>query len=436
MSTNTALVCQGLIERLKSLLFSDDFKDRHRLNEKDFTRKRCLTFDIVISFLLNMIKLALQDELDEFFKLLKGTEVAVRVVTKSAFSQARKKLKYEAFVELNQVQVTYFYDYFEWQTWHGLRLLAVDGSTAELPNTPEIIEHFGAWHPAAGGLCPLARVSQMFDVLNQVTLDAIIAPKALGERALAALHFAALKAGDLVLMDRDYPAFWLFALILAQKAHFCARMPLGVWGVVDRFVATGLAEQIVSLYPSYEARKECRARGLSTEPLTVRLIRVELPSGEIEVLATSLLDSNAYPVSVFKDLYHHRWPVEEDYKAMKCRIEVENFSGESVLAVYQDFHAKVFTMNLTAILAQPAKKVVQQESQEKKYSYQINMTNAFSKMKDTVVLLLRRANILPLLQCLWQLMIKTIEPIRPGRSYPRKKRVKPKRFPMAYKHIR
>lgn len=436
MSTNTALVCQGLIERLKSLLFSDDFKDRHRLNEKDFTRKRCLTFGIVIIFLLNMIKRALQDELDEFFKLLQGTELAVRVVTKSAFSQARKKLKYEAFVELNQVQVAYFYDYFEWQTWHGLRLLAVDGSTAELPNTPEIIEHFGAWHPAAGGLCPLARVSQMFDVLNQVTLDAIIAPKALGERALAALHFAALKAGDLVLMDRDYPAFWLFALILAQKAHFCARMPLGVWGVVDRFVATGLAEQIVTLDPSYGARKECRARGLSTEPLTVRLVRVELPSGEIEVLATSLLDSNAYPVRVFKDLYHHRWPVEEDYKAMKCRIEVENFSGKSVLAVYQDFHAKVFTMNLTAILAQPAQKVVQQESQEKKYTYQINMTNAFSKMKDTVVLLLRRTNILPLLQRLWQLMIKTIEPIRPGRSYPRKKRVKPKRFSMAYKPIR
>ena len=128
--------------------------------------------------------------------------------------------------------------------------------------------------------------------------------------------------------------------------------------------------------------------------------------------------------------------IEEDYKAMKCRIEVENFTGNSALAVYQDFHAKVFTKNLTAILAQPAQKVVRQESQEKKYPYQVNMTNAFSKMKDTVVLLLHRANLLPLLQHLWQLMVKTIEPIRPGRSYPHRKRVKPKRFPMAYKPIR
>ena len=121
---------------------------------------------------------------------------------------------------------------------------------------------------------------------------------------------------------------------------------------------------------------------------------------------------------------------------LKCRIEIENFTGTSVLAVYQDFHAKVFTMNLTAILAQPAQKVAQQESRGKKYTYQVNMTNAFPKMKDTVVLLFHGANILSLLQRLWQLMIRTIEPIRPGRSYPRKKRVKPKRFPMTYKPIR
>jgi hypothetical protein len=32
--------------------------------------------------------------------------------------------------------------------------------------------------------------------------------------------------------------------------------------------------------------------------------------------------------------------VEEDYKAIKCRMELENFTGKSVLSVYQDFHAK------------------------------------------------------------------------------------------------
>lgn len=110
----------------------------------------------------------------------------------------------------------------------------------------------------------------------------------------------------------------------------------------------------MTLYPSYESVKECRSRRLSTDPIPVRLIRVELNTGEVEMLVTSLLDTVAYPIAVFEDLYHCRWPVEENYKVMKCRIEIENFSGESVWAVYQDFHAKVFTMNLTAILAHPA----------------------------------------------------------------------------------
>ena len=436
MDTITASAYLGLFEQLKSWLFSNDFMVRHRQTEKDFTRKRCLTFVIVVIFLLNLIKRSAQDELDEHFKLLNGTEVAVRIVTKSAFTQARKKLKYGAFVELNQVQTAYSYRYLKPQTWQGWRLVAVDGSTAQLPNHPDILAHFGAWQPAQGGPCPMARVSQMFDVLNEVTLDALIVPKAFGERELAAAHFAHLQAGDLALLDRGYPAFWLFALILSQNAHFCARMKLGGWILVKQFVASGLSEQKVILRPGYAACQECHTRKLSTQPITVRLIRVELSDGEVEVLVTSLLDSYAYPVSVFKELYHLRWPVEEDYKVMKCRIEIENFSGTSVLAVYQDFHAKVFTTNLTAILARPAQEAVTQASAEKKHLYQVNMTNALSKMKDTVVLLFHRLSILPLLHNLWQLMIKTIEPIRPDRSYPRIKRVKPKKFPMCYKPIR
>ena len=436
MNAATAANYQGLFAHLKGVLFSADFKVRHRRHEHDFTRQRCLPFTIVVLFLLNLVKRALQDELDEFFKLQHGEAVAVRVVTKSAFSQARQKLDYTAFVELNRAQVTYFYDQFTPRTWHGFRLVAIDGSTSELPRTPEILAHFGGWQPAQGDPCPVARVSQLFDVLNGVTLDALIAPKAVGERDLAAQHLVHLQAGDLALVDRGYPAFWLFAQFRVQDLQFCARMKLSGWHVVERFVASGQAEQNVTIRPCPAAQAECRARHLPTTPLTVRLIRVELASGEVEVLLTSLVDGQRYPLALFKDLYHLRWLEEEDYKALKCRIEVENWSGKSVLAVYQDFHAKVFTRNLTAILAQPAQAVVQQASQGKKYTYQINMTNAYSKMKDTIVLLFQRVFNLPLLQRLWQGFTQTVEPIRPGRSYPRQQRVKPRRFPMAYKPSR
>jgi len=379
-----------------------------------------------------LVKRSLQDELDEFFKIESGEDVATREVTKSAFSQARQKLHAGAFIELNTVQVDYFYEHFSYHRWEGFRLLAVDGSTVQLPETLDIVGYFGLFND----LLPLARVSQIFDVLSDVTVEALIGPMAAGEREYAAYHFEKTGPGDLILLDRGYPAFWLFALIVSRGADFCARMPVGVWSVADEFVTSGQTEQITDLFPCASAIKECQTRHLPTDPIKVRLLRIDLDSGQVEVLVTTLLHTNCYPYSDFKALYHQRWPVEEDYTVVKSRTEVENWSGKSVLSVYQDFHAKIFTKNLTAILVFPAQEVVKQQSQGKKYAYQINFTQALSKMKDTVVLLFQRTDVLRILTRLWEVMTRTIEPIRPGRKYPRPKSARRKRFAVTYKPVR
>ena len=333
MPENTAVLCDGLITALRQRLTDRDFLERQRQSTKDFTRQRCLSFVVVILFLLNLVKRALQDELDEFFNLEKGAAGAARVVTKSAFSQARQKLKAEAFVELNDVQVDYFYRHFAYQTWHGLRLLAVDGSTAQLPATPDIVAHFGLW-----GTAPLARVSQMFDPLNKMTLAALLGSKAQGEREYAARHCAHIGAGDLVLLDRGYPAFWLFVLILSRHAHFCARMPVGLWNVVDQFVAIGLGEQLVTLAPGATAAQECQARHLAPHALRVRLLRIALDNGEVEVLVTSLLDPAQYPYANFKELYHQRWPVEIVCTQM---TKTDVFAGRAGRDHVTDFHVTI-----------------------------------------------------------------------------------------------
>jgi hypothetical protein len=49
---------------------------RHRRSETDFTRHRNLPFPVVLLFLLNLVKGALQRELDDFFQVLHGTDVA------------------------------------------------------------------------------------------------------------------------------------------------------------------------------------------------------------------------------------------------------------------------------------------------------------------------------------------------------------------------
>lgn len=100
---------QGLFQHLRQVLESDEFVARHRQTKQAFTRRRCLTFTVVILLLINMVvKRALQDELDEFFRAVSGDKVAQRRVSKSAFTQTRQKLKHTAFVELNEAQVTFF----------------------------------------------------------------------------------------------------------------------------------------------------------------------------------------------------------------------------------------------------------------------------------------------------------------------------------------
>jgi hypothetical protein len=430
-------ICAKLIDFLKNILTSDDFIDRNRFSPKFFTRQRKLPFHILIVFLMNLIKGSYQDELDKFFKVLNGLEVPKRFVSKAALVKARMKVKYEAFIELNQQLVAFFYKSFNPITWHGFNLLAIDGSTIRLPHLKEIIDHFGVWNSTKGAPCPIARVSQMFNVLNKITIDALIVPKKIGERELAARHFSYLQSNDLLLLDRGYPAFWLFLLILSLKGNFCARVSTTKWKIVRKFYQSGKKEKIITLTAPPTSRAQCKKLGLEPIPLQLRLIRIELHTGETEILITSLLDEKFYQYEIFSELYHDRWPIEEDYKSIKCRIEIENFSGKSVLSIYQDFYAKVFSKNLVAALAFPTHQIIAQTNKNKKYEYQINFTQALSKSKGTLALLFDSSikKMVCLISDLHDIFVKTIEPIRPGRKYPRNHKSYKKCFYLNYKPI-
>ena len=131
------------------------------------------------------------------------------------------------------------------------------------------------------------------------------------------------------------------------------------------------------------------------------------------------------------DVYHLRWGSEENFKPMKSRIAMENFSGKSVESVYQDFHAKVFRMNFAAVLIHPVQDQVDQDANGKHYKYQVNLTFAVSSLKPVIVRLLSPARPLRLVRKMLSLFAQTLEPVRPGRSYPRKKvfRSRPVFFP-------
>ena len=429
-------MCAELIVIIKKIITSPDFIDRSRQSKTDFTRQRKLPFNILILFLINLVRGSHQDELDKFFKALHRIDVARRVVSKVALTKARMKLKFQAFVELNQHLVGCFEKHFNPQTWYGFRLLAIDGSTTRLPQIEAIAEHFGQWCVRQGNPSAMARISQLFDVLNKITIDAIIYPKSSGERELAAQHSLQLMPKDLVLLDRGYPAWWLFNLILSMNANFCARISCTKWKVVRKFFHSGLAEKIITLPVNTTSVSKCKEMGLGINPLQLRLVRIQ-HGDKVQVLITSLIDAKRYPIDIFYDLYHSRWPIEEDYKIIKCRMELENFSGKSVLSVYQDFHAKIFAKNLVSILALPVNVHLKHSSEILKYVYHINFTQALSKSKGVIALLFHetKSKVAQLIADLQNIFQRTVEPIRPGRKYPRNHKVSARKFFPAYKPI-
>ncbi len=278
--------------------------------------------------------------------------------------------------------------------------------------------------------------SQLFDVLNKITIDAIIFPKDTGERELASQHLLKSMPNDLILLDRGYPAWWLFKLILSMEANFCARISCTKWKAVRSFYYSGLAEKIISLPIHATSVAQCKEMGLDMKPLKLRLIRIQ-NGDKVQVLVTSLIDAKRYPIDIFHDLYHKRWPIEEDYKSIKCRMELENFSGKSALSVYQDFHAKIFAKNLVSIMAFPVNNSLKNNCENRKYDYQINFTQALSKSKGIIALLFHepKAKILKLIADLQNIFQRTIEPIRPGRKYPRNHKVSARKFFLSYKPI-
>lgn len=425
-----------MVESLKNIILSEEFIQKHKNNPNDFTRNRVFPFHSLIYFLLNMNNKSYQDELDRYFQTLNQLDVAERIIYKGNLSKARAKLKHEAFIDLNDQMTRFFYENFQPQKWFGFNLIAIDGTTLRVPKQKNIMEHFGVWNSTKGkDPCPKARASQMFDVLNKITIDAIISPKGMGERELAESHFVKLLPEDLVLLDRGYPAFWMFKTVLSLGAQFCARVSCTKWKVIKSFYESGESEKIVKLNPSSVSARKCFEMGLDNKPIKVRLIRVELDTGETEILITTLKSRNIYPHEIFVDLYHLRWPVEEDYKALKYRLQIENFSGKTVLSVYQDFHAKLFSKNFTAIIATTTRDEILNKSQSFKYLHQINFTQALSRMKNTIVLIFTRSErtVITIVDKIRDLFVKTTESVRPNRKFPRRHRVKQQRFFLEYK---
>jgi hypothetical protein len=419
-----------LIEALRARLRDQNFLARHRMRPQDFTRQRQLTFARLMLFVLQQTVKSIQRHLHEFLDELAQGRM-FDPVTSGAVTHARAKLKESAFIELNRdcvLPVIYGPEH-PIQRWRGHRLLGVDSSLVRLPDRPELGQTFG-WkaaanqHGATGTRYPEARLSVVYDLLNRVGLEARLEPSTLGEVALALEQVKLLQPGDVAINDRGFTGY-LYLAAVAQRADFVSRCSTGSFPAAQELFGLNRASQsrIVWLLAPAHQKAECQRLGLPLQ-LKVRFLSVRLPTGELEVLATSLLNQTRYPTEEFLRVYHYRWGHETYHLMLKGRLELENFSGRTVEAIRQDVQAAVLLANLESVLSEPAQTVLSQPSPSATQARQINRANSYHALKDQVLDLLYHEVPAPtVIQKLMKLFRGSPVAVRPDRTAP--KRPKP-----------
>ena len=258
--------------------------------------------------------------------------------------------------------------------WHGQRVLGVDGSYLNLPDTEETRREFSVQtNQHAGGEQVQALASVLYDLRNGMGLSAALGPKQAEKNLLFGTHLTATQVGDILVCDRAYADYSVMAMIVARQCHFVIRFPRQSFTAVNAFWAAPTQERVVTLEVTSKARAYVAQQQVPTTRC-VRLVKVLLASGEVEVLGTDLLDAQTYPAAEFKAVYGWRWNHETYHDRLKNIFEVERFSGKSVQAIKQDFYGVIFLATLESILSKPdqAELTAQGEACTCRYAPQVN----------------------------------------------------------------
>jgi len=344
------------IEILRGKINSLEYKNRSRKSKRNFKRKSPLDFKTVMTMIMRLVKRSMQIELNEVFEEMEKETL----VSKQAFSQARKKIRHEAIQELyddtvqNAVEsdeLRYFKDKY--------RVLAADGTTVPLENNKELAEYFGC----SGGseTACTGRVSVLQDVYHGILYDAIMSPYNEGERMLAMRHMKKLDRLDdrenIVLFDRGYVSKELIAECCELGHYFVMRIRDGWHAKLIESTKSGewsLIKHDKKEYP-------------------VRIIKVILENGDQQVLFTNI---DFLDVNEFYELYGLRWTVETRYDTIKNIIQLENMSGLTVNSVLQDFWACMAVSNILAFAKVGADEAIRRNHKDKNLTRRYQASNA------------------------------------------------------------
>ena len=285
-------------------------------------RHRLLPARVVVYFTLAMCLWADEEYVEVARLLVGGLKSMARwrgswqVPTSGAITQARVRLGSSVLKTLfERVAAPISTEGAAGSWWRGLRLVAIDGTVFDLPDTPANEAHFG--RPGSGrgearGAFPQARVVALTECGTHAIIGAEIGPYRSGETTLARPLLRLLTQGMLLLLDRGFPGYELWRQAAATRSELCWRTKSNA--VLEMATALADGSYLSTLRPP---------RGNPGSPITVRVIEYTLthPSrsgDEAPIrLITTLLDPTEAPALELAALYGERWEEENAFDELK-----------------------------------------------------------------------------------------------------------------------
>jgi hypothetical protein len=287
-------------------------------------------------------KKSLQSELNQIFS--NGLSC-----TKSAFCQARKKLKIQFFEDIFLQTVQSFYKHTNAKRFKTYRLWACDTTIQVLPNnedTRKIGIHKNQYKSVAS-----VKISVYFDVFNKlITLFELFDKRTADLLCCLKSQVKSVPKDVIAVYDRAYGSHILAFFhglygskyVIRRKAHFSK--------TVREFTQSAENDVIITEPMSTSCYKKLEGFGIrksKSDSVSYRLVKVILPTGEIEILMTNLDES--FTISDLAEIYRLRWGVETAFNGIKNHQMLGTFSGYSELAVRQDIYCNLLFYNLHTI---------------------------------------------------------------------------------------
>lgn len=378
-----------------------------------FTRSRKLPLPTLVAALCGFRGGSVQSELDTFFAHKHGECVGaglLRHVTDRALAKARSKLHVPALWALNARLVRGMQDQGLLSLWKGRRLVCAD-STVLAPAQR-------ACHRTRSLAAPVQRALGLYLPGNEVMLHVAVGPESEGERQMLFDQLDVLRPGDVLVLDRGYPATWLVQLLHHKGIAFVIRCDsTHSWRAARDLLRSG-GEECWAYLATTAADKVLTWELDGPAQMRLRLVRHVSSSGRVRVLITSLDETQATAAEL-GDLYHGRWRIEEAFKRLKHRLGLESVSGLSQHALLVDVAMKVLADNLASLLNRSVD-VDAQCSDATTVIRKVNRATASKALSRCVRVLLLHAHELPSLIHDWAAMMgRSLIRHLPGRSQPR-----------------